>query len=108
MKVYFDFRDWWIGYYRGDTHHYICPLPTLVIRWPRSGRVLQQPYKDPFRNHFANLKILEDSRVPENTAYVIPDHLISNYKFLDMLLNPQKYSPTDGKYTIRDRKDELS
>lgn len=35
IKVYFDFRDWWIGYYRGATHHYVCPLPTLVIRWSR-------------------------------------------------------------------------
>lgn len=35
MKVYFDFRDWWVGYYRGDSHHYVCVLPTLVIRWGR-------------------------------------------------------------------------
>lgn len=35
VKVYIDRRDWWIGYYRGDTHHYVCPLPTLVIRWAR-------------------------------------------------------------------------
>lgn len=34
-EVYWDFRDWWIGYYRGDTHHYVCPLPCLVIRWRR-------------------------------------------------------------------------
>lgn len=25
MKVYIELRDWWIGYYRGDTHHYVCP-----------------------------------------------------------------------------------
>jgi hypothetical protein len=31
-RVYFDFTDWWIGYYRGENHHYICPLPTVVIR----------------------------------------------------------------------------
>lgn len=35
VKVYLDLRDWWIGYYRGDTHHYVCVLPTLVIRWSR-------------------------------------------------------------------------
>jgi hypothetical protein len=35
VKIYFDFNDWWIGYYRGDGHHYVCPLPTLVIRWRR-------------------------------------------------------------------------
>jgi hypothetical protein len=35
MKIYFDFHDWWIGYYSGDRYHYICPLPTLVIRWKR-------------------------------------------------------------------------
>jgi len=33
--VYFDFNDWWIGYYRGETHHYVCVIPTLVIRWKR-------------------------------------------------------------------------
>ena len=36
--VYIEPRDWWIGYYRGDRHHYVCPLPTVVIRWPRKGR----------------------------------------------------------------------
>src|SRR5687768_7016873 len=30
-KVYFDFNDWWIGYYRGPNHHYVCLLPTVVI-----------------------------------------------------------------------------
>lgn len=34
-RVYRDRDDWWIGYYRGATHHYVCPLPTLVIRWRR-------------------------------------------------------------------------
>lgn len=37
MKIYFDFNDWWIGYYRGPVYHYICLLPTLVIRWPKRG-----------------------------------------------------------------------
>jgi hypothetical protein len=37
MKVYFDFNDWWIGYYRGSSYHFICPLPTLVIRWKRNS-----------------------------------------------------------------------
>jgi hypothetical protein len=37
VKVYIDTRDWWIGYYRGDTHHYVCPLPTVVIRWRRAA-----------------------------------------------------------------------
>lgn len=37
MTVYRDMHDWWIGYYRGDTHHYACPLPTLVFRWRRSA-----------------------------------------------------------------------
>lgn len=34
-EVYIDTNDWWIGYYRGDSHHYVCPLPTVVIRWRR-------------------------------------------------------------------------
>lgn len=35
MRVYIDRADWWIGYYRGPNHHYVCPLPTVVIRWKR-------------------------------------------------------------------------
>lgn len=34
--VYFDLRDWWVGYYRGDGHHYVLILPTLVVRWVRT------------------------------------------------------------------------
>lgn len=37
MKIYFDFNDWWVGYYRGPNHHYICPIPTVVIRIVRSN-----------------------------------------------------------------------
>lgn len=36
-RVYFDFRDWWVGYFRGDHFHYVCILPTVVIRWGRHG-----------------------------------------------------------------------
>lgn len=36
--VFWEPRDVWIGYYRGDTHHYVCPIPCLVIRWPRKPR----------------------------------------------------------------------
>lgn len=38
VKVYFDSNDWWIGLYRGPNHIYVCPVPTLVIRWRRHGR----------------------------------------------------------------------
>lgn len=34
-RVYRDRDDWWVGYYRGPRDHFVCPLPTLVIRWPR-------------------------------------------------------------------------
>jgi hypothetical protein len=37
VKVYFDFNDWWIGYYRGDRHHYVCLLLTFVLRWTRKA-----------------------------------------------------------------------
>jgi hypothetical protein len=43
MKTYLDFHDWWIGYYRGDSHHYVCPLPTVVIRWDRRAAALDSP-----------------------------------------------------------------
>jgi hypothetical protein len=39
MRVYIEPRDWWVGYYRGGTHHYVCPLPCLVIRWARRREV---------------------------------------------------------------------
>lgn len=35
MKVYIDTADWWVGLYRGPNHYYVCPVPCLVIRWPR-------------------------------------------------------------------------
>jgi hypothetical protein len=35
VKVYIDTRDWWVGWYRGTEHHYVCPLPCLVIRLDR-------------------------------------------------------------------------
>lgn len=35
LRIYLDFADWWIGYYRGPNHHYVCLLPCLVIRWSR-------------------------------------------------------------------------
>lgn len=35
VSIYLDFRDWWVGYYRGDDYHYVCPLPCIVIRWSR-------------------------------------------------------------------------
>lgn len=35
LAVYLEPRDWWIGYYRGTSHHYVCVLPCLVIRWNR-------------------------------------------------------------------------
>ena len=37
-SMYIDRRDWWVGYYRGDSHHYVCPVLCLVIRWKRSGQ----------------------------------------------------------------------
>lgn len=35
VKLYRDYNDWWVGYYRGPNHHYVCLLPTFVIRWNR-------------------------------------------------------------------------
>lgn len=37
MKIYIDTDDWWIDYYRGSNYHFVCPLPTVVIRWSRRG-----------------------------------------------------------------------
>lgn len=45
VDVYVEKRDWWIGYYRSDTYHYVCPLPCLVIRWLR--RVEPAPNFEP-------------------------------------------------------------
>lgn len=35
MKVYLEPRDVWVGYFRGDSHHFVCLLPCVVIRWRR-------------------------------------------------------------------------
>lgn len=40
MKVYRDPNDLWVGYYRGPNYHYVCVLPTLVIRWVRRRRAM--------------------------------------------------------------------
>lgn len=37
MRVYFDERDWWIGVYFGPDATYVCPLPCLVFKFPKSG-----------------------------------------------------------------------
>ena len=37
VRVFLEPRDVWVGYYRGDRHNYVCPLPCIVIRWPRRG-----------------------------------------------------------------------
>ena len=38
VKTYFDFADWWVGFYIGDNHVYVCLLPTWVIRIQRRNR----------------------------------------------------------------------
>lgn len=35
MKVYFEWRDLWVGAYISETHIYVCPLPTWVFRFTR-------------------------------------------------------------------------
>jgi hypothetical protein len=35
IKIYIDTNDLWVGVCRGPNHWYLCPLPTVVIRWPR-------------------------------------------------------------------------
>lgn len=35
VLIHFDFNDWWIGYYRGSNYHFVCIIPTFVIRWRR-------------------------------------------------------------------------
>lgn len=36
MRIYFEPRDLWVGAYIARDAVYVCPLPTLVIRWARS------------------------------------------------------------------------
>jgi hypothetical protein len=57
MKIYIDLNDWWIGYYRGANHHYVCPIPTLVIRWPRKRPLPPEPNVD----EAEALKILQEN-----------------------------------------------
>jgi hypothetical protein len=36
-RIYLEPRDVWVGYYRGETHHYVCLLPCVVIKWRQRG-----------------------------------------------------------------------
>jgi hypothetical protein len=64
MTVYIEPRDWWVGYYRGDTHHYVCPLPCVVIRWRRGAAV---PPEDPVRTASRRL-VREQGRMLDRWA----------------------------------------
>ncbi len=44
VDVYVDWRDWWIGVYRGPDATYICAVPCLVIR---VGKIDRSPDADP-------------------------------------------------------------
>jgi hypothetical protein len=35
LRIYFYWRDLWLGVYVAPDAIYVCPLPTLVIRWQR-------------------------------------------------------------------------
>jgi hypothetical protein len=36
LSVYWEPRDVWVGVYVADRAVYVCPLPTLVVRWRRA------------------------------------------------------------------------
>lgn len=38
MRLYIEPRDAWVGYYRGETNHYVCVLPCIVFKWRRRVR----------------------------------------------------------------------
>lgn len=42
LRVYFEPRDAWVGFYVAPQAVYFCPLPFLVFRWKRH----QAPGKD--------------------------------------------------------------
>jgi len=35
LRIYFYWRDLWLGLYVVPDAIYVCPLPTIVIRWQR-------------------------------------------------------------------------
>jgi hypothetical protein len=35
LRIYFYWRDLWLGLYVAPDAIYVCPLPTIVIRWQR-------------------------------------------------------------------------
>jgi len=35
LRIYFYWRDLWVGLYVAPDAIYVCPLPMLVIRWQR-------------------------------------------------------------------------
>lgn len=38
LRVYFELRDAWIGFYVARDAVYVCPVPFLVIAWKRKGK----------------------------------------------------------------------
>ncbi len=38
MKLIFEPRDLWVGVYLGSEHIYVCPLPCIVLRFPRKDK----------------------------------------------------------------------
>lgn len=35
MRIYFDWRDLYVGVFIGEHYYFVVPLPTLVIRVPK-------------------------------------------------------------------------
>ena len=86
MKIYLDFRDWWIGYYRSSNHHYICPLPTVVIRWKRTIKVKKSDVcMDP--GVFTGINYMVQASCLPDKAYFVPNpHPMDNLlKTMDRL-----------------------
>lgn len=96
LRVYLDFRDWWIGYYRGDDHHYFCPFFTVVIRWNRKSKI--NPKTDYGLFQFP---IIESSAVPDNKIYVLSDPA-ATAEMLEKIKSYQK-EKTQGFTRIADK-----
>lgn len=77
MKVYIEPADWWIGYYRGPNHHYVCPLPCIVIRWARRQREHRMVWPDGSRNPCACEQ--RTDHAPEQTLLPVITEQGGNY-----------------------------
>lgn len=109
IKVYFDFNNWGVGYYRGSNYHFICVLPTLVIRIPNKNERTFYPYNRLFnrrgrKSHEHNFREVKCTCVEANLQG-LPYDIICPAHFPDNISCGNPECPVGGNCQGRCVKD---